>query len=633
MAPSYSVELPDIDYWTWRVPCQMACPVRTDAGRYVQLIAEDQFRAAYLTARSPNPLASVCGRVCAAPCEDLCRRGRFDAPVSIRALKRFVTERFGVESRQPATARELIEAGTEPGNKWRWHLPQLDNTARGVGGGHKVAVIGAGPAGLACAHDLALMGYAVTVFEASERAGGMAFHGIPDFRLPTSLLDKEIQAIEELGVEFRFRTPLTPAFGLAALKQQGFESVFLAVGAQKGRLLECPGSDLDGIVRAVDYLININNGYRVPRADKVLVVGGGFVAFDAARMALRAASAQPSVEEVGGGMAPAMDAARIAARRGSEVTMMSLESFEEMPATRTAQGKEEFEQARQEGIRFLPQRSVARFEGDGGVERVHMIGVKRTYDEQGRFAPQFDEGITETVQADLVILAIGQKPDFSFLQPHDNLALTAAGTAKIDPNTLATTAPGVFAGGDAAFGPRNLIDAIANGKRAAQGIDTYLRAAGSKPRFTFHFEKIPTRQFERSREYDRLPRQSPPTSDLGRRTGISEVESGYPEQEARAQAERCLACHIQTVYDPLKCVLCNRCVDICPENCLKLVPLDQIDLPAEQVAAAEQMAAVEPGMAASAMIKDDEVCIRCGLCAIRCPTDAMTMEVLYYEQH
>jgi NADPH-dependent glutamate synthase beta subunit-like oxidoreductase len=626
------VRLPDAAYWADRVPCQMACPVLTDAGRYVQLIAQGDDRTAFLTARSPNPLASVCGRVCAAPCEDRCRRGKFDAPVAIRALKRFVTERFGVESREPQTLAALSGGAEEPGNRWESHQPVLEAEAKGAGGKRKVAVVGAGPAGVACAHDLALMGYSVTVFEASRRAGGMAFHGIPDFRLPPSLLDKEIHAVEEMGVEFRYESPLTRERGLEALRREGFEAVFLGVGAQRGRLMDCPGKDLDGVVKAIDYLININNGYRVPRADKVLVVGGGFVAFDAARMALRAMGAEP-VEEAGGGMAPALDAARIAARAGAQVTLASLESYAEMPVTRTEQGREEYEQAIEEGIRFLPQRGVRRFEGDTRVRRARLIGVKRTYDEQGRFAPVFDEAVDEAVEADLVILAIGQQPDLGFLAPEDGVEKTPQGTIRVDPETLATTAPWVFAGGDAAFGPRNLIDAVANGKRAARGIHAHLARSGRRaPSFRFRFEKIPTGRFERTPGYDRIPRRRPPTVDLGRRTGISEVETAFDEPEARAQAERCLACHLQTIYDPRKCVLCNRCVDVCPEHCLLLVPLEEIDLPEEQLAAAKEIGGAGGAVPASAMLKDDERCIRCGLCAIRCPTDAMTMELLHYER-
>lgn len=629
MEPRFQARLPDPVYWAERIPCQMGCPVRTDCGRYVQLIAEGRYHEAYLSARSPNPLASVCGRICAAPCEDLCRRGNFDGPVSIRALKRFVCERFGVESREPETYRELLSETDSEGNRWRWHLERM---AGGVGDGHrKVAVVGAGPAGLACAHDLAVLGYAVTVFEASDRAGGMAFHGIPEFRLPRGVLDKEIHAVEELGVEIRYRTPLSGELGLAELRDQGFEAFFLAVGAQRGRDLTCPGGDLDGIVRAIDYLININNGYRVPRARRVLVVGGGFVAFDAARMALRATTAQSSVEEAGGGMAPALDAARLAARAGAEVTLASLESFDEMPVTRTEQGREEFEQALDEGIRFLPQRGVTRFDGNGHVASVHLIGVTRTYDENGRFDPVYDESIEERLEADLVITAIGQQPDLSFLGPDDRVELGPGGTVRVDPQTLATTAEGIFAGGDAAFGPRNLIDAVADGKKAAAGIHRFFNGDAGEARFHFQFDKIPTRSYERSDAYDLLPREAPPTVDLGRRTGISEVESGYDESAARRQAERCLICHIQTVYDAEKCVLCNRCVDICPTGCLMLVPLEETGLPAEDVAAARRLGGAEEGPA-SAMLKDDELCIRCGLCAIRCPTDAMTMEVLHYEQ-
>jgi NADPH-dependent glutamate synthase beta subunit-like oxidoreductase len=628
----YGVSLPDIRYWAERVPCQMGCPVLTDSGRYVQLIAEQDYRAAYLTARSPNPMASVCGRVCSAPCEDLCRRGKFDAPVSIRALKRFVTERYGVESRDPGTLQALREGEPEPGNKWLGHLGSLEAEASAAGRRAQVAVVGAGPAGLACAHDLALLGHQVVIFEASRRAGGMAFHGIPDFRLPPSLIDKEVQAVEALGVEIRYESPLTAERGLLALKEEGFEAFFLGVGAQRGRLLDCPGSDLDGIIRAIEYLININNGYRVPQAKRVLVVGGGFVAFDAARMALRAIQAESTAQEEGGGMAPALDAARLAARAGAHVTLMSLESFKEMPVTRTEQGREEYEEAVAEGIVFLPQRSVARFEGNGKVSRVQLIGVHRTYDDEGRFAPEFDESIREELEVDLVILAIGQQPDLDFLTAKDGVEKTPAGTIRVDPETLATTAPGVFAGGDVAFGPRNLIDAVANGKRAARSVQQFLGRKEAEPHFFLRFEKIPTRQFVRSEGYDLIPREAPPTTDLGRRTGISEVETQYDEASARTQAERCLACHLQTIYDAQKCVLCNRCVDVCPEDCLKLVPVEELELASEQAEAAREQAGVAANETASAMLKNDERCIRCGMCAVRCPTDAMTMELLYYEE-
>ena len=634
MSKPYKAVLPDSAYWAGRIPCQIACPVHTDAGRYVQLIAEGRFEEAYLTARAPNPLASVCGRICAAPCEDKCRRGLFDAPVSIRSLKRFVTERYGVESRLPQTKDKLRAGQTEPGNKWRWHLPKLEASLQGLGQGRRVAVVGAGPAGLACAHDLALMGYHVSVFEASSRPGGMAFHGIPEFRLPRGVLDKEIAAIADLGVEFLFNTPLTAERGIQQLRAEGFEAVFIGVGLQHGRAMECPGSDLDGIIRAIDYLININNGFRVPPASKVLVIGGGFTAFDAARMALRASAASdiPSEGEASSVMAAALDAARLAARAGAEVTLASLESYAEMPVLKTEQGREEFEEALREGIRFKPQRGVVRFTGNGRVATAELQGVRSTYDSKGRFAPDYDPSISDVVEADLVILAIGQQADLRFIAPADGIELGRGGVIQVNHDTLATTAPGVFAGGDVAFGPRNLIEGVADGKLAAQGIHEFLTGKAEAPRYRFRFEKIPTRRYERTDDYDVKPRTAPPTQDLGRRSGVSEVEDSYTEQQARSQAERCLACHIQTIYDPTKCVLCNRCVDVCPENCLKLVPIEQVEFDPAQLEQAKSLAGVNGSQPLSVMLKDDERCIRCGLCAIRCPTDAMTMEVMYYEQ-
>ena len=626
--------IPDIEFWKGMIPCQAACPVRTDAGRYVQLIAEGKYEDAYLVARSPNPLASVCGRICAAPCEDNCRRGKIDAPVTIRGLKRFVTERYGVESMEPDTQKILFEGGTDLGNKQRGHLPMLQQTRKKVARGQKVAVIGAGPSGLACAHDLALMGYTVTLFEASDKAGGMMFHGIPEFRLPRSLIEKEIDRVDQLGVEIRLNTPLSPDFGLRELKAQGYEATFIAMGVQKGRDLNIEGANLDGLVKAIDYLININNGYRVNLGRKVLVIGGGFVAFDAARLALRAGQDAPPAPDSSDQLHTAIDAARSALRAGAtEVHMASLESFDEMPVMRTAQGKEEFEEALREGIQFHPQRGAKRFIGENGkLQAVEFIGVRRTYDDKGRFNPEYDPSVSEIFEADSIILAIGQQADLSFLKPEDKVELTPQKTIKVDLNTLATTGPGIFAGGDVAFGPRNLIEAVSNGKRAALSIDDYLRGKATQPVINLTVKKLPTRTYRMAEKYETCERQSPPTVSLNRRTGISEVESCFSEEEARRQAERCLYCHIQTIYDSEKCVLCNRCVDICPEYCLKLVPLEELDLDPETQQQILQNSDLELKQPLSAMLKDDEKCIRCGFCAIRCPTDAMTMEVFHYEE-
>ncbi len=663
------VLLPDLDHWKAQVKCQAGCPVATDAGRYVQLIAEGRDEDAFLVARAPNPFASVCGRVCAAPCEDACRRGSIDAPISIRALKRFVTEQYGVESRHPDTQDRLLKEPILEGNRYSGHLPMYPSGAKkiflegdtekdaagetatlasaaervspyslskkipGLSGSpqRRVAVIGAGPAGLSAAHDLALLGYSVTVFEAAGEPGGMMRFGIPEYRLPRTLIKAEIDRILSFGVALRLGTPLTPAFGLTELKAGGYEAIFLSVGVSKGRDLQVPGVELDGVVKAVDYLLNVNRGFRMDLGRRVVVIGGGFVAFDAARTALRMGreadvdALEEKAGEADARLKEALDSARAALRGGAaEVTLVSLESFDEMPVLRTTQGHEEFEEAKREGVVFHPRRGPHRFLGGGHLSAVELKKVTSVFDESGRFAPAYDETDLVTLEADACVLAIGQKPDLSFLKSADRIALTPAGTIAVEKTTLATSAAGIFAGGDVAFGPRNLIEAVANGKRAARSIHEYLAKEKATILSTLEIEKIPTASYRMIAGFEILDREAPPTLDVGRRTGIAEVETGYAAPEARAQAARCLICHVQTIYDPEACVLCNRCVDVCPEYCLALVPLSELDLPEEERAALAGRA--EGGLPLSAMVKDDDRCIRCGLCAIRCPTDAMTME-------
>jgi len=630
------VALPDLGHWKAQVKCQSGCPVSTDAGRYVQLIAEGRLEDAYLVARAPNPLASVCGRVCAAPCEDACRRGAIDAPVSIRALKRHVTEQYGVESVRPDTQDRLRDTGIAEGNRYSGHLPMAFHRAAPApitGPRHKVAVIGAGPAGLAAAHDLALLQYDVTVFEAAAEPGGMLRFGIPEYRLPRTLLRAEIDRIVSLGVDLKLNAPLSSSFGLRHLREAGFEAVFLSVGVSRGRDLQIPGVEMDGVVKAVDYLLNVNRGYRLNLGRKVVVIGGGFVAFDAARTALRAgrepvpeASAADLGAETDARLKEAMDSARAALRGGAtEVTVVSLESLEEMPVLRTTQGHEEFEEAAKEGIRFLTRRGPRRLLGDGHITGLELRGVRRVFDAGGRFAPDYDDDDVMTIEADACVLAIGQQADLSFLTTDDHVTLTPGGTIAIDPVTLATSAPGVYAGGDVAFGPRNLIEAVANGKRAARSMHEYLAGDRARLETTVAIEKLPTSHYAMLPNFERLDRETPPTLSLDRRTGIAEVETGYEHDAAVRQAARCLVCHVQTIYDPEKCVLCNRCVDICPEYCLAIVPFETLDLDPDLKATLTARAEAG-GFPLAAMVKDDERCIRCGLCAIRCPTDAMTME-------
>ncbi|MCP4900047.1 MAG: FAD-dependent oxidoreductase [bacterium] len=629
----------DIDWYRRNVPCMQACPVHTDSGRYVQLIAEGRFEDAYLVARSPNPLASVCGRVCAAPCEDACRRGWLDEAVTIRPLKRFVTERYGAESSRPDFYRRLLETQqdeadscvVDPACRRQWHMSQLSRCdGANEGRARRVAVVGSGPAGLGCAHDLALYGYDVTVFEALPDTGGMLRYGIPEYRLPRGVIDREVAAIAHLGATFRTDTPLTEEFGLRHLRDEGFEAFFISVGAMRGRDLRIPGAEKDGVIKAVDYLLNLNRGYRVELGESVVVIGGGSVALDAARTAVREFYApmeeiEMTAQAVVG--QPAMDAARGALRSGAkEVHVISLESLDELPASRTVQGRDELHEALEEGIRLHPSWGPQAILGDDHVTGVEFVGVSRVFDDDGRFNPQFDSTKSMTLEVDSVILAIGQQPDFDFVSDEDGIELTAAGTIKIDPESLATTAPGVFAGGDAAFGPRIAIEAVANGKKAAQSIHAFLAGEEHTPKVRVEITKVPTQDYRMPAGYERRARTSPPTVAAGRRTGITEVENVMTEQDARRQAERCLSCHIDTIYDPHRCVLCNRCADICPEKCLTFVPIDRVDLPSDQREAALAAYQHDPDQPLTVLLKDDTVCIRCGMCALRCPTEAMTME-------
>ena len=372
--------VPD-DRWLWdNEPCRAACPVHTDAGAYVTAIAEGRLRDAYLIARGPNPFASICGRVCAAPCETACRRGKIDEPVAIRALKRFVTERFGVESFAANSVWHEAHGPVPP--------PTLPS----------VGVIGGGPAGLAAAYELRLAGHPVTVYEATDRLGGMMVLGIPEYRLARGLIEREIGAVLELGIdaELSFRVGHDATIE-ELLGRHG--ALFLAVGTGRGRDLDLPGHELDGILRAVEFLLNVNRGYRADLGQRVVVVGGGNVAFDAARTALRAASggaerAEPNApapltgtpEDARRGMTTTLDVARAAIRAGVlDVTVIALESPEEIPAD-----PEEIAEAEAEGIEILYRKGPHRFVGaDGRVTGLETIDVRSVFDDEGRFNPTF----------------------------------------------------------------------------------------------------------------------------------------------------------------------------------------------------------------------------------------------------
>ncbi|MCP3913693.1 MAG: FAD-dependent oxidoreductase [Actinomycetia bacterium] len=582
--------LDDLVYYDENIPCLAACPVHTNAGMYVAAIADGDDEKAYLTARLPNPFASVCGRVCAAPCEDACRRGQIDEPIAIRALKRFVTEQYGPET---GNGRVWEKVAAPP-------TVELD---------HGIGIVGGGPAGMACAHDLRRLGYRVTVYEATEKLGGAMWLGIPEYRLHRDVLGRDMEAILALGVEVEYDTKLGEDVTLAELREL-HDAVFLSIGATLGRGLDIEGAEADGVFKAIEFLISMNRGFEVEIGQRVIVIGGGDVAMDAARTALRAADyvakrGDDEGDDERSSIIEALDVALLASRAGArEVLVTSLESRDEMPAHDF-----EIEEAEEEGIRFASRRGPARILVDEGrVIGLETVGVTRVFDDEGRFSPEMDESDVETFEADTVILAIGQAIDID--------ALGEAGpeigprrSIQVDDPTGRTSLADVWAGGDAAKGPRTLIDAVADGRRAAADIHTSFGGdleeskAGRMIRLDWH---------RLEDHYDRETRVSVPTLDTGRRMGLAEVETGFTPDQARCEASRCLRCFANILLDVERCVLCALCADVCPLDLISLVPSEEVD----------------PDHAGgTALLLDETACIRCGLCIERCPPDALSMGV------
>lgn len=635
----YRVSPTNLDFYVRNIPCQQACPVHTDARGYVTAIAQGDYERAYRIAREPNPFASVCGRVCNAPCEAACRRGKVNPgePVTIRPLKRFVNDRYGIFDVNGKTDRAVTPFQFYRPSRGDFDLENsaLQSSLAGLKAraraktGKRVAIVGAGPAGLSAAHDLALLGYGVTVFESSSVAGGMLVLGVPEYRLPRALVDMEIEAILSLGVELKLNQALGRDFLVSDLRRD-FDAVFIAIGTYKSRKLNVEGEQLDGVLRAIDFLINVNlGGYNVDLGKRVLVIGGGNVAMDVARTAART-----GISEGGGDIETALEVARAAVRVGAtkEVHCLVVEAREEMLAD-----PYEVAEAEEEGVVIHNHYAPARILGEKGrATGLETLNVARAFDDQKRFNPQLIPNTQRVWEADSVIISIGQSGDFDWIKPEDGLTVKRGGMLQVDDN-LMTTAPGIFAGGDIAFGPRLIIDAVANGQRAARAIDTYLSGEQAQPSRRATFTNIPLYEYADHgpvRGYMQLKYERPPVTPIARRIGIAQVEEGYTDSSGRVQGARCLKCSINTIFDGAKCILCNGCVDVCPYDCLKIVRVEQLEGDAtlqRVVGAWEQSTGIGAGRA-SAMLFDPDHCIRCALCAQRCPTGAITMENFHFAE-
>jgi formate dehydrogenase beta subunit len=615
----YQVEVPSAEYWQRQIKCQSACPVHTDARGYVRAIAEGRFEDAYLIARGPNPLASICGRVCGAPCEAACRRKDVDGAISIRALKRFVTDRFAghadPQSRSPLNLiRRLIDHATGRGSfrgeelfgfrKFlsEQELPDNQN-------GQKVAIIGSGPAGLAAAHDLALLGFRPVVYEMEPVPAGMLAVGIPEYRLPRDLIAAEVEFIRALGVEFICNTQVGRDISLAEIRAR-HRATIVAVGLKRSRALPIPGANGVGVLGGVELLRDVALKRETNLKGQVVVIGGGNVAYDVARTVVRQTG---------------VDISRTALRKPGvlAVHLCTLESLDELPADDA-----EIIEGEQEGVirhHSLGPKEIL-LDDQGWVRGIVFQRCLQVFDSSGRFAPMFDDTDLVTLPADTVIWAIGQRPDLSFMESATDIRMTERGLPVCEPATLRTTAADVFLAGDIAHGPRLLIDAVATGKQVARKVFEFVHGRKLDEEVQLVHLQIP--DYVREPDYEKLPRTPLATSNPAER--IQErrlpVEIGYDEPQAVGEGCRCLDCGVNTIFDSSKCILCGGCADVCPEVCLELVSLQRMDGDESLHTALSEQCGDDDGSQFSAIIKDETKCIRCALCAERCPVGAITME-------
>ena len=476
-------------------PCRDACPAHQRAQGYIALIREGRYEDALRVIKEDNPFPGICGRICNHRCEDACNRGKLDDPINIHALKRFVTDKVYAQPRVPP----------EPCER------KYDE---------RVAIIGAGPCGLTAAQDLCKLGYAVTVFEALPVAGGMLRVGVPEYRLPSWIVDREVQDIVDLGVELRLNTMVE---NLDDVFAEGFDAVLIAVGAHEGRMLPIEGVDLDGVMVNTVFLRDVRLGNPPDIAGRrVMVLGGGNVAVDVARTAVRLGAA--------------------------EVHMACLESRERMPAHPW-----EIEAAEAEGVQIHPSRSFKRIVSDGngrvgGVECLNVTFMQ--FDETGRLTLETEPGSEHIIPCDMVVFSIGQRAGLAFIPESAGVGITRQQTIAVNPNTLAATRPGVFAAGDATTGTAFVIEAVASGHRAAESIHRYLRGEELEPELK---PELPVVDLSRAEIQERVrrgevkvtprvPMPELPVEDRVR--NFAEVETGYTEEQAQAEAARCLACGI-----------------------------------------------------------------------------------------
>jgi formate dehydrogenase (NADP+) beta subunit len=568
------------DYFHKVVDCQWACPAHTNVPEYIRMVAQGRYDDAYLLNRDSNVFPGILGRTCDRPCEPACRRTRIEEkPVAICRIKRVAADHRGdISARLPKAPAQKL--------------------------GKRVACIGAGPASLTVANDLVPLGYDVVIFEKNALPGGLMRTNVPSFRLPAKVLDEEIAMIVDMGVEVRYGAPVT---SMKALLDQGFDAVFVGSGAPRGKDLELPGRQeaADHIFIGIDWLESVAFEHIHQIGERVLIIGVGNTAMDCCRTARR----------IGG------KDVKVMARRPRPY-------FKASPW--------ELDDAEEEQVEILVNHVPTRFVVENGkLKGMEFERVEWSEDAAGK---QISRTIdTVIIPADDVIVAIGQENAFPWIERDVGIEFGKYDLPKVDDKTMQSTRPGVFFGGDSAWGPKNIIWAVAHGHDAAISIDHHCRgisvAERPGPEVKLVSQKMGLAEWSYSNDYNTAKRAKMKHVDLQERFKriSTEVEVGFDAEQTKREVERCLNCDVQTVFTDKRCIECDACVDVCPTGCLTITQngdepelRNRLTVPA---ANPTQEIFVSGGLPQTGrvMVKDEDVCVHCGLCAERCPTAAWDM--------
>lgn len=507
-------------YDTGTAPCKTACPAHLPVQGYIKMASQGRYMDALKLIKNENPFPAVCGAICNRRCEDACTRGTIDEPIAIDEIKKFIA------------AKEINEKDR--------YIPKTVNH-EGKQFEEKIAIVGAGPAGMSAAYYLRCKGYPVTVFEREDKAGGMLFNGIPSFRLEKDVIAAEIEVLKTMGVEFRFGIDVGSDVTIQQLRDEGYKAFYIAIGARGGRMAGVPGEDAKGVMSGIEFLNKVNKDEEhMKLSGKTVVIGGGNVAMDVARTALRAGS--------------------------DDVSMYCLESRDEMPAA-----KDEIEEALEENISINngwgPKEIITE---NGRVKAVVLKKCTSVFNEEKRFAPVYDENDTITIECDNVLLSIGQQIIWGNLLAGTKVELNKNGTAKADPVTYQTAEPDIFVGGDVYTGPRFAIDAIAAGKEGCVSIHRFVHKGHSLTlaRDLRHFIELDKNNLD-IEEYDNAKRQRPGRKSGDAASTYRDLREIFTEEQLKTEASRCLGCGA-TVVDPNKCIGCGLCTTKCEFDAIHL---------------------------------------------------------------